>query len=93
MASFKSSSSGEIARQFHLIQALLDFPLVFLFHDQLLRALGNRPPPEFSEVWTRGALGPIPFGASMLWSLIFGFLVAFLIVRFSPRRRDNTRNN
>lgn len=92
MASFTSSNSGGIARLFRLGQALLDFPLVFLFRDQLLRALGNRPTPEFSEVWTRGVLGPIPFGASLLWSLLFGFVVALLIVRFSPRRYDNGRN-
>jgi hypothetical protein len=90
MRSFSESGSGDIAGVLFRLQALLNFPVVFIERDRLLQQIGRGSSP--SGIWERG-IGPYPSGISFLWSVIFGLLLAIVWVGVSRLRRLHVATN
>ena len=80
MRSFNESGAGDIAGFLFRLQALLNFPVVFIERDRLLQEIGRSS--TVGDIWERG-IGPYPSGISFLWSVIFGLLFAIVWVRIS----------
>jgi hypothetical protein len=67
MRSFTESGAGDIAAFFFRLQALINFPVVFIERDRLLQQIGRGSSP--SDIWERG-IGPYPSAISFLWSIV-----------------------
>jgi hypothetical protein len=90
MRSFTESGAGDIAGFLFRLQAILNFPVVFIERERLLQQIGRGASP--SEIWERG-IGPYPSGISLLWSLVFGLLVAIIWIRVTRARRTHAQPN
>ena len=90
MRSFTESGAGDIATLFFRIQALLNFPVVFIEQDRLLQQIGRGSTP--SAIWERG-IGPYPSAVSLVWSLLFGLLFAIIWVSVARLRHSHAATN
>lgn len=90
MRSFNESDAGDIAKTFFRIQALLNFPVVFIDRDRLLQEIGRGSTP--SEIWDRG-IGPYPSVLSLVCSILFGLLFASIWVNVSRLRHSHAATN